>query len=190
VRLESDETEGAMPLCQNCGSRVNEDARFCPACGAAASTVDQVTYPGSATQPRREGASLGPHVVNLLACLMLVIGPFLPWATAGIFSASGMQKTNNEAIVIMLLGLVGIAVSLVSLLSRRNRFAWVLLVVGAVCLVFSVYYYFALRDQLADVDSEYLSASLGAGIYVCMIASVVALVVALAVGLRRKTRVA
>ena len=87
-----------------------------------------------------------------------------------------MQKTGNEALVLTLLGLAGIAVSVVSLAGRRNRFTWALFGVGGVSLIFGVYYHIALRSQLPDSDNDFLPISLGVGIYICIVAGVVALV--------------
>lgn len=101
-------------------------------------------------------------------------------------SASGMQKTGNEAIVLTILGLVGIAISVTSLAERRNRFTWMLPLVGVVGLIFSGYYFFALRDQLSGVGDSILPLSVGAGIYVCIVASIVVLIGSFVIGLGRK----
>ena len=178
-------------VCPSCGQPNQALAVYCTESGALLVDGREAVADEETDQEHAEydvAPSLGAHVVNLLACLMLVIGPFLPWATAGIFSVSGMQKTGNEAIILMLLGLAGIAVSVVSLAGRRNRFTWALFVVGGVCLILSVYYYVQLRGQLSEVGNgnEILPVSMGAGIYVCIVASIVVLLGAFAGALRRR----
>ena len=176
-----------MAFCRNCGSEVTAGVRFCASCGApVAPPASAPTYAGSAI-PRAGGASLTGHVMNILASLALVIGPFLPWMTAAIISVSGIQKTNNEALVLTVLGALGIVASVVSLATRRDRFKWVAFVVGMVCLALSLYYYVQMKHQLSGFKGEggsLLTASLGVGIYLCIAASFIVLVAASTVVLR------
>ena len=184
-----------MAFCRNCGSQVTQGVRFCASCGAPLAPPEPPTpptpastYVASVTQ-LAGGASLTGHVVNILASLTLVIGPFLPWMTAVIISVSGVQKTNNEALVLTVLGALGIVASVVSLASGRDRFKWAPFVVGAVALALSLYYYVELKHQLSgfnDKGGDFLTASLGVGIYLCIVASFVVLVAAFVVALRPK----
>ena len=111
---------------------------------------------------------------------MLIIGPFLPWATVGFMSASGMQKTGNEAIVLTALGVIGVVIAVTSLIIKRSLLSLVPLLVGLVGFGLSVYYYLVLRD-------DPLTASLGAGIYVCLIGGVVILVSAVLSRFKRRS---
>jgi hypothetical protein len=174
-----------MPFCRNCASEVAEGDQFCKSCGAAAGLSVEIAHPGLLLEAGT-GASVGGHVVTILGCVGLVLGPFLPWATAVIVSASGMQKTGNEALLVTLLGIAGIAVSVISLIQRRDMLRWVLFVVGGISLAFSLYYLIAIRYQLAELSDEILPVSLGVGIYVCIVASIVVIAGALGVALRRR----
>jgi drug/metabolite transporter (DMT)-like permease len=199
--------------CPSCGRESPQGSSFCNFCGAAfpkseppanlesqqqpqSQQPQQSAEPGPPIQtgasvpsvgaPTVGVASIGGQVITLIGCVLLVIGPFLAWLTAGFISASGMQKTGNEALVLVFLGIIGIAVAAISLAQRRDRVKWVAFVVGVVGLIFSIYYYFALRDQLSEINDGLFSASLGVGIYVCIIASVAVLVGAIAVAVHRK----
>ena len=124
---------------------------------------------------------LGGNILCLIGSLMLVIGPFLPWAKVGFMSGSGVEKTGNEAIVLTALGVIGVVIAVTSLITKRNLLSLVPLLVGLVGLGLSVYDYLVLRD-------DPLTASLGAGIYVCLIGGVVVLVSALLSRLKRRSR--
>jgi multidrug transporter EmrE-like cation transporter len=126
----------------------------------------------------------------LIGCLMLVIGPFLSWTTAYLVSGnslSGLQQTNNEAFVLVILGIAGAAFAVASLALRRRTFTWAPFVVGLVCLGLSVYYYIQLRDQLRQLEAGGYAVSLGIGIYLCLAASVIVLLGAVVAAPARKT---
>ena len=120
----------------------------------------------------RMWSRFGGNVLCLIGSLMLVIGPFLPWATVGFLSPSGVQKTGNEAIVLTALGVIGLVITAASVITKRSLLSLVPLLVGLVGLGLSLYYYLVLRD-------DPLTASLGAGIYVCLIGGVVVLMSAI-----------
>ena len=117
---------------------------------------------------------------------MLLLSPFLPWASALWVSASGLQKTGNEAIVLVILGVMGVAFSVVSLLLRRRMMA-APLVIGLVGVAFGVWYYVQLRDQLADPDLQDMGAAIGSGIYLCLVGALLAVVGAMVVFASRKS---
>jgi hypothetical protein len=185
-----------MPFCRNCGSQVEEQDRFCNICGASAATGFRAAGPVWVAQPGARPSSLtgvfiGSQVIVLIGCVMLVIGPFLSWMNAHVLeeiSASGLQKTDNEALLIVILGVIGAAFAVVSLALKRRTFTWVLFVVGLVSLGLSVYYYVQLRDQLIYPDLGDISTSLGTGIYICLVGSIVVLVGALVAAVSKKSR--
>ena len=123
---------------------------------------------------------LGGNVLGLFGSLMLAIGPFLPWATVGFVSASGVQKTGNEAIILTALGAIGVVIALASLITKRGLLSLIPLLVGLAGLGLSVYYYLVLRD-------DPLTVSLGAGIYVCLVGGVIILVSAMLDRLKRRS---
>jgi hypothetical protein len=187
-------------FCPNCGSGLPQGAAFCMGCGTAmaawssgqpalvpagppASFPQRAAHaaPANPTWPTRPGAIpsslpggfIGGQVTALIGYVMLVIGPFLPWMTAYMFSgisASGLQKTGNEALVLVFLGVVGVAFGVVSVSLKRATLA------GVVGLGMSIRYYVQLRGQLSDPELEDFAVSLGTGIYLCLVASIVVLV--------------
>ncbi len=184
-----------MPLCRNCGSRMGEQDWFCKACGAAAVPDSRAVSPVPMARPGASPSTLPAgfvrgQVMALIGCLMLVIGPFLSWTTAYLVSGnslSGLQQTNNEAFVLVILGIAGAAFAVASLALRRRTFTWAPFVVGLVCLGLSVYYYIQLRDQLRQLEAGGYAVSLGIGIYLCLAASVIVLLGAVVAAPARKT---
>jgi hypothetical protein len=193
-------------FCPMCGTGLPQGAAFCMGCGTAmagwssgqpalvpagppASPPQRAAHaaPANPTWPTRPGAIppslsggfLGGQVIALIGYVMLVIGPFLPWMTVYIFSgisASGLQMSGNEALMLVFLGIVGMAVGIVSLALKRAKFVWVPFMVGLVGLGISIWYYVQLHGRLSDPEIEDFAVSLGTGIYLCLVASVVVLV--------------
>jgi hypothetical protein len=204
--------------CRTCGKGLPANARFCLECGTpvvavsvpaeeaavptrpvlpVASSVAPLTpaaqpaHPAGAPDRFSSGPaklSIGSQIVVAIASLLLLIGPFLPWATAGVFSASGLQKTGNEALLLVGLGAIGLAVSAFSLVKQKDSLRFVSLSVGVLGLACSVYYLYALKDQIGESSSGILEVGIGAGIYLCMAASVVVLLAACAVLFGVETR--
>jgi len=174
--------------CRNCGKVLPPEARFCLGCGtpvvaAPSAPPAQPAYPAGAPDRSSSGPtelSIGSQIAIAIASLLLLIGPFLPWTTAGIFSASGLQWTGNEALLLVGLGAIGLGVSAFSLAKKKDRLRFVSLFVGALGLLFSAYYLYATKDQLGEVG-DVLEAGVGPGIYLCLVASIVIVLTAFAV---------
>jgi hypothetical protein len=168
--------------CPSCGKEVKPEALLCDACGAAlpAREAKADTTPASQATPAANAAQIGGHVLSLIGSLMLAIGPFLPWATIGFLSASGLQKTGNEAMVLTVLGIIGVVVAVTSLITKRILLSLVPLLLGLAGFGLSLYYYLVLRADL-------FAASLGAGIYVCLIGGVLVFVSAILSRLRPRS---
>lgn len=150
---------------------------------APSAPTAQPAYPAGAPDRSSSGPaelSIGSQIAIAIASLLLLIGPFLPWATAGVFSASGLQKTGNEALLLVGLGAIGLGIAVFSLARKKDSLRLVPLLVGVLSLAFSAYYLYALRDQLGESSSDILEIGIGAGIYVCLVASIVVLLAALA----------
>jgi hypothetical protein len=203
--------------CRTCGKGLPADARFCLECGTPVPAVsvpaERTAVPAPAlpvaprvapfaptTQPAHLAGvpdrsssssvklSISSQIVVAIASLLLLIAPFLPWATAGVFSASGLQETDNEALLLVGLGAIGLAVSAFSLVTKKDSLRFVSLYVGVLGLVFSVYYLDALKDQIGQSSNEILEFGIGAGIYLCLVASIIIVLAALAVLFGAKRR--
>ena len=179
-----------MPFCRSCGLEMADDNRFCKGCGAVADESNSadgvVVATAKGVNTTTGGSWLAGQVIGLIGFLMLVVGPFMAWATAGIFSASGMQKTGNEAIVIVVLGVIGIVLAVLSLVSKRSVLSVVPLIAALVSLAMSIFYYVQLREDLSGMDNEFFAAGIGAGIYLCLVGGVLALIGAIVGGFKRK----
>jgi hypothetical protein len=88
----------------------------------------------------------------------------------------------------VILGIIGAVFVVLSLALKRRTFTWVLFVVGLVSLGFSIYYYVRLRDQLIYPEIGDIQTSLGAGIYVCLVGSIIVLVGAVVAAVSKKSR--
>lgn len=178
-----------MSYCRACGLELTPGARFCKSCGAIVPATQHrarrrvLGDDAPSSSPARaanDAFSLGVYAAVFLASLCLVFGPFLAWAEAGGLSASGMQKTGHEAVILVLLGVVGIAVAVISVLRREDVFNPGLVFAGLVCLGMSAYYLHDLRGQAAVVSKAGSAAAVGAGVHVCLVASIVVLLSAVA----------
>jgi len=151
----------ALIDCAECGKQISDQANSCPNCGApigGKKTNDNSTD---------STVSVSGQVFVLIGSFALVIGPFLPWATAGIFSASGLQKTNSEALIICILGVLSGLPAIISLVKKKNVGDWASLICGLIAGGLAVFYYVGLRDTLSGMGGGMLSPSIGSGIYVC-----------------------
>jgi hypothetical protein len=170
-----------MPFCRNCGVQMQEEDRFCKGCGAAVVPTVQPAYPVGTAQQFERAFSPGfiwGQVVSIVGASMLVIGPFLAFITVYLLSQidrSGVSWTNNEALVIVGLGILGVAFGVVSLILKR-RFTGVPFLVGIVSLGFTIWYYVQARDLVAEAVAEDYVASVGTGLYLCLIGGIICLV--------------
>ncbi|MBN1460965.1 MAG: zinc ribbon domain-containing protein [Armatimonadetes bacterium] len=173
-----------MPFCRNCGAQMQEEDSYCEACGTAATSTgqrsDEVRTPQSAALPSAlTPGFVGGRIASIVGSLMLVIGPFLSFITVYIFGdigRSGIDWTNKEALVLVGLGVLGVAGGTASLLMKRRKFSGVPFLVGIVSLTVSIWYYVQARDRVSEAIDEDLLASIGTGLYLCLIGSIIILV--------------
>jgi hypothetical protein len=98
----------------------------------------------------------------------------------GMLSANGLDKTDSEALMLVGLGVIG-ALSAAAALSERGRAASLgPAIVGLLGGGLSAYYYALLVDHIEGPDSGAFTPSIGFGIYVCMLGSLLLLIGGLA----------
>ena len=131
-----------MPLiqCTDCGTNISDQAPTCPSCGRPSPRTPE---------PR---ASIGAPVVGLIGGGMLAISPFLPWVTLGMISASGLQKTNNEALLLVAAGAIAAITAITSVAQRKPFPRWVPLVTGLGSGVLTWVYMTAVKEQIAGMS--------------------------------------
>lgn len=180
-----------MPFCRDCGSEMEESDQFCKSCGTPSdpNTPTAVT-PESSEQAAEAGGApsgvwIGGQMAILVGAVMMIIGPFMSWTTVVHVPFSGLDRTGNEALILVGLGALAIILALTSFVVKRTVLALIPLLVGLAGLAVSIYYYLAMRSDLEDLLPGLFGASLGAGIYICLAGSVLVLVGALFSGLRR-----
>lgn len=174
-----------MPFCRNCGSQMTDTDRFCQSCGSGVDSTEpaEVSTPARSSGSASGGAWMSAQVLGLVGFIMLAIGPFMAWATAGIFSVSGLQKTGNEAVILVVLGTVGAILTLVSLLNKKSVLSLVTLIAAIVGLAITIYYFVALLDDLSWIENDFFTPGMGGGIYLCLVGGVLALIGAVIGGL-------
>jgi hypothetical protein len=154
--------EGAF--CSGCGRPVDPAARFCASCGAVASAQ------GPASKAAAESA-VTYHALVLVAGILLAIGPFMPWLSLGMLSASGIQKTGGEAWALVLVGAVAVVAAIVSLATKRPRVHGGLIILAVIGGGLCAYYFNAMGQNLAEVNEKAAAfggeATFGAGMFMC-----------------------
>src|SRR5687768_13622237 len=115
-----------MPIiqCLDCGNGVSDAAAACPRCGRPPTAPPNVYAPTVASNVGKAPYSVERQICVMLGALVLLAGPFLPWATLGRLSVSGVEKTDSEALVLSGLGLIAMLVAIVSMGQRRDQAGW------------------------------------------------------------------
>lgn len=112
--------------------------------------------------------SVVTYICMLMAGMGLILGPFLSWINVGILSASGVQKTGNEALVLTLLGVLGVIAAILALVKGRDMLRWAPFVIGGLASAFSLFFFMALSAHAEELSNEFFSPTLGAGLYICL----------------------
>lgn len=152
MEVTEQQNTAALVPCTDCGAAISERAPTCPSCGCP-----------RAVAPAARASTGGP-IVALIGAGMLALSPFLPWATLGMISASGMQKTNNEAMLLVVAAVITAIVAIASLAQRRRFARWVSLVMGAGAGGLTWMYMTQIQEQMAGIRIG--SPQLGDGVYV------------------------
>ena len=121
----------------------------------------------AASKPSNHGA-----IALLVAGILLLLGPFLPWISLGYLSASGVEKTGGEAYIIVCLGLIAAIVGGAAL-SQGRQLPKAAAAVGVISTTLSVVY----AMQIVETTSSggMLSPSTDVGLYVTFAGSLVAI---------------
>lgn len=149
---------------------------MCPGCGS--------TQVAAVRQ-----ASRGGQITAIVGGVLLAVGVFLPWASLGMLSANGIDKTDSEALVLVGFGLIG-ALSALAALTEQGRVASIVpALMGVIGGGLTAFYYIALAEHLDGLQGNAFAPQIGYGIYVCFIGALLLLVGGVAaVGAWRRAR--
>ena len=152
--------------CGHCNDLVAlyySDLWRCTRCNSP--TLPAQAQPAAAAS--RSGA-VGGHVVAMVGGAIVAISPFLPWVTMGILSASGLQKTGNEALVLVGFGLLAALLALLELVRAAETSGLLHLILGGICLALLMYYKSSFQTHLDELEGGLFQVELGSGIYIGM----------------------
>lgn len=172
-----------MPLitCPDCSAQISDAAPACPRCGRPAATTPWAQPAASpdltrdahgnwlppgpnASTATATGAELGGSAVAVLGGLLLAASPLLPWATLGVLSASGLQKTGSEALSLSALGVLGAITPMIVLVTKRQRAGWSSILCGIVGFGLATMWLVAIQEGMPARGT--LAPSVGIGLFV------------------------
>jgi hypothetical protein len=183
-RTGQDQAAGAF--CKACGRPVDPAAAFCASCGSATS---------ARASTKTAESAVTYHALVLVAGVLLAIGPFLPWLSLGMLSASGIQKTGGEAWALVFVGGVAVVTAIVSLATKRPRVHVGLIVLAVIAGALCAYYFNAIGQNLTEVNESAAAfggeATFGSGLFMSCGGAVLLLIFAIigalpSVGARRR----
>jgi hypothetical protein len=163
-------------VCPACGRKVDEGMQHCPGCGAKLPEQPMLAPAPPDAEPAQR-RTVTPYWLALVGGVLLSVGPFLPWMTAGMLSVDGIQKTGQEAWIIVGMGVIVASVGLSALTSsRRTGTATVVLLFlgSAIGLGLTGWYFWQLWSQTQGRGA--FQPQLGVGLYVTAAGGIVALI--------------
>lgn len=107
----------------------------------------------------------------LLGGLALLVGPLMPWLEllgATTVSATGIDRTGGEAILMVALGFAVAVSACVSLWRGKDQTMMVPFFLGLTGAVMAFMYYRNLRASIAAVELESYQVAVGQGLYICL----------------------
>ena len=107
--------------------------------------------------------------------VLMVAGPFLPYAEAGQYAQHGLVKSGPEAVTMLCAGSIAIVFSVMSLVLRRRYTYWYLPCAAATGAM-TFYTQLAVQNDL--IAQHLTTTRLGLGIDICYLGAVLSLIAA------------
>jgi hypothetical protein len=178
----NDAAQASSSFCGSCGAARLEGATYCPKCGRA---YEAAPGPPASATPA-VSASTAPNIqawAAIAAGIAIVVGSFLPWVSVtapflGTFTRSGMDGGDGWATLIVGAILAALGYNVLRAGSPARR--WGIFGVGLIGLAFSLLEVSLIQTRLRDLDRvtniEGASnlASIGVGLWVIVVATIVA----------------
>jgi low temperature requirement protein LtrA len=115
--------------------------------------------------------SIAGQLLFLLGGLALLIGPLMPWLEllgATSISASGLDRTDGEAILVIAFGFAVAVSAGISLWRRKAQTMMVPFFLGLTGAAMTLIYYHNLRSAIASIKLENHEIAVGQGLYLCL----------------------
>jgi predicted RNA-binding Zn-ribbon protein involved in translation (DUF1610 family) len=162
------EEKKAVKDCPFCGEEILEKAIKCKHCGSDLTKPVQATQVVSEVDQKVKNA----NITAIVGAVLLIIGLFLPWMSAGIVSVTGFEKVQDAVIFLVL----GAAIGVLGLLgiSTKKNYGLLIVLCSLGSLLFLAFIYF----QMLEVSggSGAFSPQIASGFYVSGVGALIGLI--------------
>ncbi len=116
------------------------------------------------------------RIIGILGGLMIIIGAFLPWAEANVFDYSETMNgiEGTDGVIVLVLGIWIIIGSLINFKKPQSR-AYGTGVLAVVALFLGVVEFTDIRDDVKQLESMFVEASVGEGVYMVIVGGILGL---------------
>lgn len=149
-------------FCPKCGAEIPDDSVQCSSCGAKIS--GESASPGAASMFTMLIKADPAGALTLVGSFFIILGAFLPWVSGTAYYSSTLGVEVPEGAVVLLLGVLFLAVLVLTRSGAAGAWGVVTLLLSALALalIFQSLYSIKIHD-----------ASIGAGFWLAMVGALV-----------------
>ena len=131
----------------------------------------QRSYPSRPPSHRPGAGDLSGSLLSLIGGFALAVGPMLAWLTTESLSVDGLRKTDNEALVLVVIGGLAVVLALVRMIRIDAAGPAAMLLLGLVGVFFALSYLSSIQghvQQIAHAGDGVVVGQVGPGIYLAL----------------------